>query len=66
MTCKHCGETRRREACEICGKTLHDACRECHDEIDHGVVPAGSVHVAGNDHTGLTPRQRQGLKHTGS
>lgn len=48
MICVHCGCG--YEAYECCGQHEH-ACRECHDELVHGVVTDQNIHQCGNTHT---------------
>ena len=65
--CKHCRDPINPEQkCDECGKVMRDKCSGCHKELAHGKIPGGSVHIVGNTHHGLTPRQRHGLSRTGS
>lgn len=58
MTCKHCrDEISGQRKCETCKATLRDQCLCCHEEIAHGRIPLGSVHIVHSGHEGLTPRQ---------
>ena len=65
--CKHCGECiDNRDKCSFCGSTLVkvNQCCECHCELEHGitVIEPSSVHLCGNTHRGLTPRQRHHIQ----
>ena len=36
--CKHCDGLYSVFTCETCKKTIRGVCKECHDEVIHGVI----------------------------
>lgn len=63
--CPTCGDLTGFD-CPVKGcKTHWMCCRDCHDELAHGIVPRDTPIHTTSDHEGLTLRQRYGLGKTG-
>jgi len=49
--CKHCGDIIHAFTCDKCKEEecdIEDQCRECHEELKHGVVQNQNIHIIGH------------------
>lgn len=51
--CRSCGEHMDQvRVCPTC-KEVDWRCSDCHNELTHGVIPLGTVHLVGNSVPGM-------------
>jgi hypothetical protein len=62
--CKHCKDDNIHFHCERCDRDFETVCKDCHNELVHKRLNPLGVHICGNSHIGLVPRQRAKLGKT--